>query len=183
MAPRYRAGVDRELPFRVIDEAGRIADQRLQHGGLTGAVASDQRDLFSAADTGGEFLDDRHAVVGFRRALHFERMASRGAVDSEADEGPLDIGTGEFGGLQPFDFFLARRHLRGPGTGRKARDEFVQLGDLLFALGILRFDPGADLGLGEHHVVITAGVGDDRLVVDIGDVSADARSGNAGRAR
>ncbi len=32
---------------------------------------------------------------------------------------------------------------------------------------------GADLGLGEHHVVVAAGVGDDGLVVDIGDVGAD----------
>ena len=31
----------------------------------------------------------------------------------------------------------------------------------------------ADLRLGEHHVVVAAGVGDDRLVVDVGDVRAD----------
>ena len=31
----------------------------------------------------------------------------------------------------------------------------------------------ADLRLGQHHVVVAAGVGDDRLVVDVGDVRAD----------
>ena len=31
----------------------------------------------------------------------------------------------------------------------------------------------ADLRLGDHHVVVAAGVGDDRLVVDVGDVRAD----------
>ena len=36
-----------------------------------------------------------------------------------------------------------------------------------------RFDARADLRLGEHHVVVAAGVGDDRLVVDVGDVRAD----------
>ena len=37
-----------------------------------------------------------------------------------------------------------------------------------------RLDPRADLRLGHHHVVVAAGVGDDRLVVDVGDVRADA---------
>ena len=33
----------------------------------------------------------------------------------------------------------------------------------------------ADLRLRHHHVVVAAGVGDDRLVVDVGDVRADRR--------
>ena len=36
-----------------------------------------------------------------------------------------------------------------------------------------RLDAGADLRLGHHHVVVAAGVGDDGLVVDVGDVRAD----------
>ena len=61
-----------------------------------------------------------------------------------------------------------------PRAGRKARDELVQLRDLLFALRVLGFDARADLRLGEHHVVVAAGVGDDGLVIDVGDVRADA---------
>ncbi len=53
------------------------------------------------------------------------------------------------------------------------RDEVVELGDLLFALGVVRFDPRADLRFGDHHVVVAARVGDDRLVVDVRDVRAD----------
>ena len=36
-----------------------------------------------------------------------------------------------------------------------------------------RLDARADLRLRQHHVVVAAGVGDDRLVVDVGDVRAD----------
>ena len=35
------------------------------------------------------------------------------------------------------------------------------------------FDARADLRLGQHHVVVAAGVGDDGFVVDVGDVRAD----------
>ncbi len=38
----------------------------------------------------------------------------------------------------------------------------------------MRFDLRADLRLGHHHVVISAGIGDDGLVIDIGDVRANA---------
>ena len=49
----------------------------------------------------------------------------------------------------------------------------LQLRDLLLALRVLGLDPRPDLRLGHHHVVVAAGVGDDRLVVDVGDVRAD----------
>ena len=74
-------------------------------------------------------------------------------------------------------------HLAGARAGREARDEVVQLRDLLLALRVLGLDARADLRLGQHHVVVAAGVGDDRLVVDVGDVRADARSGSGDRAR
>ena len=73
---------------------------------------------------------------------------------------------------EPFDFLAPRLHLAGPRAGGKALDEVVQLRDLLGALGVVGFDPGADLRLRHHHVVVAAGVGDDRLVVDVGDVRA-----------
>ena len=36
------------------------------------------------------------------------------------------------------------------------------------------FERGADLGLGHDHVVVAAGVGDDRLVIDVGGVGGHA---------
>ena len=64
-------------------------------------------------------------------------------------------------------------HLARARAGAETRDEVVQLRDLLLALRVVRLDPRSDLRLGDHHVVVAAGVGDDRLVVDVGDVRAD----------
>ena len=89
------------------------------------------------------------------------------------DEGARDVGAGEFAGGEALDFFLARVHLRGAGAGGEAGDEVVELGDLLFALLVLALDAGADAGLLQDHVVVAAVVGDDGLVVDVGDVGAD----------
>jgi hypothetical protein len=55
----------------------------------------------------------------------------------------------------------------------KSGDEVVQLRDLLFALRVVGLDARPDLRLGQHHVVVAADVGDDRLVVDVRDVRAD----------
>ena len=67
-------------------------------------------------------------------------------------------------------------------AGREARDEVLQLLDLLLALRVVGLDRRADLRLRHDHVVVAAGVGDDRLVVDVGDVGA-TRSGSGDRAR
>src|ERR1035437_4219714 len=101
-------------------------------------------------------------------------MAARGALHFELDIRARDVAAGEIAGLQALDFLLAGSDLAGAGAGRKAGDEFVELGDFLFALLILGFDARADLGLGEHHVVVAAGVHDDGFVIDIGDVGTDA---------
>ncbi len=63
---------------------------------------------------------------------------------------------------------------RGARAGGEAGDEFVQLRDLFIALRILRFERGANLRLGHHHLVVAAGVGDDGLVIDVGGVRGDA---------
>ncbi len=112
-------------------------------------------------------LDDREVFVALRETLDLERMAARWPLHVESDERALDVRFREFRGLQPLDFLLARRHLRRAGTGREARDELIQLRDLLFALRVVRLDAGADLRLREHHVVVAAGIGDHRLVVDV----------------
>src|SRR5204863_4513410 len=56
---------------------------------------------------------------------------------------------------------------------RKARDELIQLRNFLLTLKVARFNARADLGFSEHHVVITAGISNDRLVIDVRDVRAD----------
>ena len=148
-------------------------DDGAQHGRLPRPVAAHQRDLLAAADAGGEIRDDLGIVVSLRQSLDFERMASRRALHFKSDEGARDVGAGQIRSLQALDFLSARGHLRRARAGREALDEFVQLLDLLLALCVLRFDAGTNLGLLQHHVVVAAGVGDDGLVVDIGDVRAD----------
>ena len=103
--------------------------------------------------------DDRHLA---RRPFH-----------AEADVRALDVGTRQLGRLQAFHFLAPRRRLAGARAGAEAGDEVVQLRDLLLALRVLGFDPGANLRLRQDHVVVPAGVGDDRLVVDVCDVGAD----------
>ncbi len=75
--------------------------------------------------------------------------------------------------MEALNFLLTRGGLSRTRTGREAGDELVELGDFLLAFGRVGFDAGADLGFGQHHVVVTTGVGDDRVVVDVGDVGAD----------
>ncbi len=64
--------------------------------------------------------------------------------------------------------------MRGTRAGRKARDEFVQLRDFLFALRVFGFDARANGSFREDHVVVAAVVHDHGLVVDVGGVRADA---------
>jgi len=52
-------------------------------------------------------------------------------------------------------------------SGRKTRDELIELRYLLFALRVLPFNLRAHLRLGDHHVVIRPRVSDDRLVIDV----------------
>ena len=105
--------------------------------------------------------------------LELEDVLAAGADLVEFDEGALDVGAGEVVGLEALDFFAAAGDLGGAGSGGEAGDEVVELGDLLFALGVLRFEGGTDLGFGHDHVVVAAGVDDDGLVVDVGGVGGD----------
>jgi len=102
--------------------------------------------------------------------FELEDVLARWADLVELDERALDVGAGELVGLEAFDFFAAAGDLGGAGAGGEASDEVVELGDLLFALGDLRLECGADLGLGHDHVVVTAGVDNDGLVIDVGGV-------------
>ena len=171
--PGDRPAVHLKSLFRVIHVTRSRAQQRPQQRGLARAVAPHQRHLLAARQRRRKALDHLQVVVGFRQALEFQGMLARRPLHVEPDIRPLNIRPGQLGGLQPLHFLLAGRHLAGSGAGRKARDEFVQLRDLFVALRIVRFDPGPHLRLRHHHVVVPAGVGDDRLVVDIGDMRAN----------
>ena len=127
---------------------------------------------------GGEVVDDVLGLavllgVGLVDVFELEDVLAGGTHHVEADEGARDVGAREFAGGEALDFLLARVHLRAARAGGEAGDEVVELGDLLFALLVLALDAGADAGLLQHHVVVAAVVGDDGLVVDVGDVGAD----------
>src|SRR5260221_47630 len=100
-------------------------------------------------------------------------MTAGGLGQFEFDEWALNVGSGEFGGLQAFDFFLSRSGLGRTSAGGKARNEILQLGDFLFAHLVFRFYARTDGRLGKDHVVVAANVGDDGFVVDVGNVGAD----------
>ncbi len=77
-------------------------------------------------------------------------------------------------GLQSLDFLFPGSDLASARTSREARDEFVQLRNLLFPLRILRLDPGANLRLLQNHVVVSARIGNDGLIIDVRGVSRHA---------
>ena len=106
--------------------------------------------------------------------LKFQSVASRWALLLESNVGPLDVRARQFLGLQPLHFLLTGSHLTGPSTRRKTRDELIQLGDLLLPLRIFSFYSRPDLRFLQYHVVVSARIRDDRLVVDIRDVRANA---------
>ena len=160
----------------VIDEAGRVANQRFQQRGFAGAVAADQRDFFAAVHGRGkarESLSDRRRISS--KLCEFQRMRPGGfRFMSNLMYGRWILERASSEVCKPLDFFLARSGLRGARAGGKSRDEFVQLRDFLFATGVVGFDARANLRLGQHHVVVAAGVHDDRFVVDVRGVRADA---------
>ena len=110
--------------------------------------------------------------MGLVEALALERHLAGGTLGRELDVGTLNVGSRQLGRLQPLDLFAARRDLTRARAGTEPRDEVVQLRDLLLALRVVGFDRRPNLHLGEHHVVVAAGIRDDRLIVDIGDVRA-----------
>jgi len=67
--PRLTAPLSRGNSRRIFDEPGGIAHQRFQQGGLAGAVAAHESDLFSARDA-GENADYFQAIVRFLDAAN-----------------------------------------------------------------------------------------------------------------
>ena len=122
----------------------------------------------------GKAVEKLEAAVNLGEVLEFEDVLAAGAELVEADIGALNVGAGQVVGLQALDLLAAAGDLGGAGSGGEAGDEVVELGDLLFALGVLGFEGGTDLGLGHHHLVVAAGVSDDGFVIDVGGVGGDA---------
>ncbi len=171
VSPEDGARVEREFLF---GEAGIVCQQAFEQGGFAGAVAAHETDFFAAQNICGESVDDLVVVVDLGEVLELEHVLAAGTRLVKANIRALDVGAGEFVGLQALHFFTAAGDLRRAGAGGKTRNEFIKLRDLLFALGILRLQRGADLRLGHHHLVVSAGVGNDGLVVDVGSVRGDA---------
>ena len=135
MAPEDGAGVEGEVLF---GEAGVVGEQALEQRGFAGAVAAHEADFFAAQDVGGKAIDDLQIAVKLCQMLELEDVLAAGAILVETDVRALDVGAREFVGLQALDFLAPAGDLAGARAGRKARDEFVELGDFLFALRVLR---------------------------------------------
>src|SRR5450755_1255198 len=161
------------LEFR-LGHGRRVREQRVDQRSLAGAVAAHERDFFSAYYARREAGNDLRVSVGLRQSFNFENVFAGGALLLELQVGALDVGPREFGDLQALDFLAPRLHLAGTRSSGEAGNELVQLVDLLLALRILPFDLRSNLRLGYDHVVIGAGVSDDGLVIDVGDVGADS---------
>ncbi len=133
------------------------------------------RTIFSPRLThGAEARDDRHVAVRLRHALDFERHLARRALHRELDVRALDVRARQLGRLQPLDFLAARG---APGWTRvpapKRAMKSFSCAIFFSRCSFCDFDRRPNLRLGDDHVVVAAGVGDDRLVVDVGDVRAD----------
>ncbi len=154
-------------------DAGGVGEQRLEQRRFSLAVPADQHDFLAAIDYRAEAGNDRRAAVGLGDPGTLERDAAGRPVHGELDVRALDVRPRQLGGLQPLHFLPARRHLAGARAGVEPGDEVVELRDLLLPLLVVRLHARPNLRLGDDHVVVAAGIRDDRLVVDVGDVGAD----------
>src|SRR5690606_41272848 len=128
----------------VVDVAARrfpargLGQQRPEQRRLADAVAPDEDDLLAALDDGREAVDDRRAVVALADVAELERHPARRPAQLAPAVGAVEVRARELGRLQPLDFLDARLHLARARARREARDELLELRDLLFALRVLR---------------------------------------------
>ncbi len=175
MPPLHLAAIDVFVRIfsRRVGHMRSMSQQRFDKGGLSLAVAADQANLLTTRYGSAESIDDNMVPVGLANPFRFQNMFAGRAQLIEANVGASDIRPCQLAGLQPLHFLFARGHLAGSRTGRKPRDKFIQLRDLLFALLILRFQSRPHLRLGQHHIVVATGVGDDGLVIDVCNMRAN----------
>ena len=131
VAPDDVAGIDGEGLLGAGNELTGIADQRLQHGGFAGAIASDQGDFFAAGHAGRKILEDSLPIVGLGQVLDLDWQAARWALGVETNVWALNIGALRARRFAGAPRFFARRGLRGTGAGREAGDEVVELRNFL----------------------------------------------------
>src|SRR5579863_652731 len=129
VSPEDCAVVELEV---LVGETGIVIEQTLEECGFACAVAAHEADFFAAQDIGREAVNDLLVAVGFGDVLEFERVLAAGPDLVEADIRALDVGAGKVVGLQALDFFSAAGDLRGARACGEARDEVVELRDLLF---------------------------------------------------
>src|SRR5512138_358593 len=150
-----------------------LARDHLHERGLADAVLADDADLLAARDERAERLDDLVPAVALLDPLDRERLLPGRRLLLELDERGGDVRALHVLELELLHRADAALDLRGARAGVEARHELAELLDLLPLLGVLRLDAAADLALLPDHVVVAAGVEDDRLVVDVRDVRAD----------
>ncbi len=152
----------------------RVREQRIYKSSFAGTIAPHQSDFLPTDHTRGEIRDDFGVSVRLTEAFDFENMFAGWPLLFKLQIGTLNVRPRQLGNLQALDFLAPRLHLTGARSGGKPRDELVQLVNLLFALRILRFDLRANLSLRDDHIVISTRVSNDGLVIDIGNVGANA---------
>src|SRR6185369_5661356 len=147
--------------------------KQLAERGLTHAALADDGDLFAFGDDGRKVL--AHGDVGptLGQLLDRHGLLARRLLDQELNERTLDVGALQIGQLEALDLLLAALHLRRARAGGEAGHEVLQLCDFLLPLRVLLLDLAAHLALGDDHVVVATGVGDDGFVVDVGNVRAN----------
>ena len=154
-------------------QAGDVARDAAQHGGLAGAVGADDGDAFARLDHDGKVLEQL-AVKAFRDVLDFHGQAVQFlfAVETHERIGArrwLDVVD-----LDLFDLLGARRGLAGLGfVGGEAAHEFLQLGNLVFRFRVVGQLLVARLGRGEHVFVVVARINLQGAVIHVGHVGAD----------
>ncbi len=91
VAPGDGARVEGELG---VGEAGVRREQALEQGGLAGAVAAHEADVFAAQEAGGEAVDDLVVAVDFGDVLELEDVLAARTLLIETDVGARDVGAG-----------------------------------------------------------------------------------------
>ena len=151
-----------------------LAHNHAHKGCLADAVATDDADALAAVDVSTEILEERRPVKPFAKTLQVDDMFAALLGNLKANIGACNVGALDLRGAEFLHLLLARLHLTGPRSRAKTLNEAIEFADFSAFLFKLSHHLTADLRLDADHVVIVAGVGDDRLVIDVCDVGTNA---------
>ena len=149
--------------------------QRAQQGRLARRRCGPSADLFAARDAGGEVRESPcRSPYDFDRPLISSGCRPEGRFISKRMNGRWIFDRARSLVCSRSTSFLRDvTWLERVPAEKRAMNSF-NCAIFFSRCAFCGFDARADLRLRQHHVVIAAGVGDDRLVIDIGDVGADA---------